>query len=176
MQRVNKLFHSIRFRVMVTILFINTLIFGFLSYYSSVQLSELPPLTFNRYQEIVDARAREFSNELDGLANQIEMLSYSPIIKSMDLDIIQPYLVSLLQQERFLILPFLIKMELPGQHTAVLLISLYNNNTKRLYSTITLTVYLILLKAPTFPMMSLLSPLRIRLSKTMLLLELLMVS
>lgn len=95
------MFHSLRAKILLVLLFVAFSVFGILGYYTYKHLEKLPPLILNQYQELADARANEFSQELRGLENQIEMIALSNIIVSMDMEEIKPYLKSLVNQERF---------------------------------------------------------------------------
>jgi methyl-accepting chemotaxis protein len=95
------MFRSIKSKIIIFVFVVIGLTFGVLRYYTTNRLSNLPPIILLQYQEIVDARAHEFANELDGLENQVEMIALSDVITRMDLDEIQPYLNSLMKQGKF---------------------------------------------------------------------------
>ena len=76
------------------------ILFGVLLFISNKMLKELPNQTKNQYSEIVNARSDEVSKELQGLVDQVTMVSKSPTIRTMDLDQIRDYLPSFILSEK----------------------------------------------------------------------------
>lgn len=92
---------SIKQKIIITLFLITSVTFGLLNFYTSKRLNDVPPIILQQYQDLADARANEFSNELKGLQLQIEMISISNIVQTMDMTKIKPYLMSLAKQGRF---------------------------------------------------------------------------
>ncbi len=70
-------------------------LFGFLIYVVEKELQKLPEHTMLQYQEIANARADEIDKELQSFVQEVKMVSQSPIIQSMDFEIIKEYLPNL---------------------------------------------------------------------------------
>ena len=75
-------------------------LFSVLLFISNRMLRDLPIQTKEQYSEIVNAKSNEVSKELEGLLDQVTMLSESPIIRTMDLEQIKNYLPSLILSEK----------------------------------------------------------------------------
>lgn len=86
---------SIRRKMMLTLVVGSVVLFGILLYISNVFLDPLPRLTKSQYAEIVGARSDEVSRKLEGMMDTIQVVSQSPIIRSMDLEAIKNYLPKL---------------------------------------------------------------------------------
>ena len=94
-------FRSIRTQIVVTLLITMSIVFSVLGHFAYQRLKVLPEIILDQYQEIASARANELGNEIEGLKNQIEMISLSNVVRSMDLPAIQELLLSMSMQSRF---------------------------------------------------------------------------
>jgi diguanylate cyclase (GGDEF)-like protein len=92
---------SIKTQLSVILLVVMSAAFSLLSFIASERLKALPEIILDQYQEIAVARAYELGNEIQGLSNQIQMISLSSTAKSMVLEDIQTMLLSMSRQERF---------------------------------------------------------------------------
>jgi diguanylate cyclase (GGDEF)-like protein len=92
---------SIRIQMIISLFLATSLVFFGLYFFASNRLNTLPDIVLTQYQEITDARANELENEIVGMLNQIEMIALSNIMTTMDLSQIQPYLISISEQQRF---------------------------------------------------------------------------
>jgi len=82
---------------MISIIIIVCLaVFFGLSYSIERKLSELNDHTLNQYQDITESRASEVGKELEGIVNQVNMISHSNVVQTMDIPTIKTYLVSLI--------------------------------------------------------------------------------
>lgn len=87
---------SIRTQMISLIVLVCVLVFFGLSYSIEQRLNELKLHTISQYQDITESRASEVGKELNGLINQVHMLTNSNVVQSMDLELIKDYLISLL--------------------------------------------------------------------------------
>lgn len=67
-------------------------IFSVLSFFIGIKLNLLPEYAKEQYLQIASARADEVSKELNGFLEQMQIISQSPVIKTMDFDLIKEYL------------------------------------------------------------------------------------
>ncbi|MCT8136775.1 hypothetical protein H1D32_02785 [Anaerobacillus sp. CMMVII] len=86
---------SIRSQMLIYLLGGMLILFGLLIYAVNQELNKLPEHMMVQYQEITNARADEVNKELEKFAQEIKMISQSPIVRSMDLEKIQAYLPNL---------------------------------------------------------------------------------
>jgi len=70
-------------------------VFFGLSYSIESKLNELNEHTLNQYQDITESRAGEVGKELEGIVNQVNMISHSNVVQTMDIPTIKTFLVSL---------------------------------------------------------------------------------
>jgi diguanylate cyclase (GGDEF)-like protein len=92
---------SIKTQLSVILLVVMSASFSLLGFIASERLNALPEIILDQYQEIAVARAHELGNEIQGLSNQVQMISLSNIAKSMVFDDIQAMLLSMSRQGRF---------------------------------------------------------------------------
>jgi diguanylate cyclase (GGDEF)-like protein len=78
-----------------------SVVFILLGFVASERLKALPLIVLDQYQEIALSRAGELGNEIQGLDNQIQMISLSNVMVSMELEEIQTYLLSMTRQQLF---------------------------------------------------------------------------
>lgn len=67
-------------------------IFSIVVFVLQWKLKELPIYMQHYYSEIVSARADEVDKEIKGLVEQVQMISQSPVVRSMDMEKIRAYL------------------------------------------------------------------------------------
>lgn len=87
---------SIRFQMISIIIIVCLVVFFGLNYSIERKLSELNEHTLNQYQDITESRASEVGKELEGIVNQVNMISHSNIVQTMDIPTIKTYLSSLI--------------------------------------------------------------------------------
>lgn len=92
---------SIRTQMSIYMIIMAALLFLSLGLIINHRLQSLPEEIKNQYQEITSSRADEVSKELEGLSEQIRMISRSSIISSMDMDAIKPFLLSISDGSKF---------------------------------------------------------------------------
>lgn len=88
---------SIRFQMFAIIVTVCLAVFFGLNYSIESKLRELNDHTLNQYQDITESRASEVGKELEGIVNQVNMISHSNVIQTMDIPTIKSYLVSLIE-------------------------------------------------------------------------------
>jgi diguanylate cyclase (GGDEF)-like protein len=92
---------SIKTQITLTLVIVMSAVFILLGFVASERLKALPLIVLDQYQEIALSRAGELGNEIQGLDNQIRMISLSNVMISMDLEDIQTYLLSMSRQQLF---------------------------------------------------------------------------
>lgn len=92
---------SIKTQLSVILLVVMSASFSLLGFIASERLKALPEIILDQYQEIANARANELGNEIQGLSNQVQMISLSNTAKSMVFEDIQTMLLSMSRQGRF---------------------------------------------------------------------------
>jgi diguanylate cyclase (GGDEF)-like protein len=92
---------SIKTQLSVILLVVMSASFSLLGFIASERLKALPSIILDQYQEIAIARANELGNEIQGLNNQVEMISLSNTAKSMVFEDIKAMLLSISSQELF---------------------------------------------------------------------------
>ncbi len=81
---------------MISIIIIVCLaVFFGLSYSIERKLNELNDHTLIQYQDITESRASEVGKELEGIVNQVNMISHSNVVQTMDIPTIKTFLISL---------------------------------------------------------------------------------
>lgn len=100
-ERWNGRMNSIRRQMLIYLMTGTIVLFILLFVISDIKLKQLPVHIRDQYSEIVKARSDEVSKELKGILEQIDMISKSPIIKSMDMDQIKDYLPDLLLDKKY---------------------------------------------------------------------------
>ena len=88
---------SIRNQMISLIVIVCVIVFFGLSFSIEQRLINLKSHQLNQFEEITNSRANEVSKELQGIINQVEMISNSNIVQSMDMPTIKEYLISLLK-------------------------------------------------------------------------------
>ncbi|RXJ00285.1 EAL domain-containing protein [Anaerobacillus alkaliphilus] len=86
---------SIRSQMLIYFIVALLALFGFLIYVVDKELQKLPEHMMLQYQEIANARADEIDKELHSFIQEVKMVSQSPVVQSMDLDVIKDYLPKL---------------------------------------------------------------------------------
>ena len=79
------------------IVIVTVIVFFGLNYSIERKLNELKDHKISQYQDITESRASEVSKELNGIVNQVSMISQSTVIQTMDKDLIKNYLISLVE-------------------------------------------------------------------------------
>ena len=92
---------SIKTQMTLTLVIVMSAVFILLGFVAYERLEELPVIVLEQYQEIALSRAGELGNEIQGLDNQIQMISLSNVMRSLDLEEIQTYLLSMTRQQLF---------------------------------------------------------------------------
>ncbi|OEF98229.1 bifunctional diguanylate cyclase/phosphodiesterase [Desulfuribacillus alkaliarsenatis] len=80
---------SIRLQMLLFIVLLILFQFIFIGFVTDKKLNELPEYVNSRYEEIVSAKAAEVSRELNGLIEQVNMVSNLSFVKEMDLKVIE---------------------------------------------------------------------------------------
>jgi len=92
---------SIKTQLTLSIVLVMSTIFIMLGFVVIVRLNELPIIILDQYHEIASSRAGEISNKIQGLDNQIQMIAFSNVMQSLNLENIQDYLSSMAKQQLF---------------------------------------------------------------------------
>lgn len=83
---------SIRWQMLTYLLVGSIVFFSILILSANAELKELPEIIKAQYNEIANSRAGEVEKELAGFVDQVEVVSKTSLIKSMDLEKIKMYL------------------------------------------------------------------------------------
>lgn len=86
---------SIKLQMTLFVILAALVVFTSIGLVIHYRLEGLPNYIQNQFLDIADARSDEIGKELEGVLNLVRMVSQSPVIQSMDLDQIKPYLPSL---------------------------------------------------------------------------------
>lgn len=86
---------SIRTQMFIYLIIATVIVFGGLGLLLDHTLEALPEYTEMQFQAIADARSDEVGKELQGFVDLVKMASQTPVVRSMDMENIKPFLSSL---------------------------------------------------------------------------------
>ncbi|MDW7660352.1 MAG: EAL domain-containing protein [Bacillota bacterium] len=87
---------SIRTQMFIYLIIATVIVFGGLALLMDHALEALPEYTVMQFQAIADARADELSKELGGIVDLVQMTSQTPLVRSMEIENIKPFLSTLI--------------------------------------------------------------------------------
>lgn len=86
---------SIRTQILVFLMAGAVIVFAALGLFFGAKLNELPEHILEQYVEIANVRAEEVGSELESLVNQVQMVSQSSVVRSMEPEQMRAYLPEL---------------------------------------------------------------------------------
>ncbi len=86
---------SIRTQMFIYLIIATVIVFGGLGLLMDHALEALPEYTEMQFQAIADARADEVGKELGGFLDLVKMTAQTPLVRSMEIESIKPFLSSL---------------------------------------------------------------------------------
>ncbi len=86
---------SIRTQMFIYLIIATVIVFGGLGLLMDHALEALPEYTEMQFQAIADARADELGKELGGFVDLVKMTAQTPLVRSMEIESIKPFLSSL---------------------------------------------------------------------------------